>query len=271
MPISQIVRSAVSGMLSHKLQLDTIANNLANANTTGFKAAKVHFQDVLYQNATYATNVDDVQLGAGVRPSAITPAYTQGALEQTDLPTDAAIYGDGFFRVQSADGATAYTRNGSFHLDIVGGQRVLVNGDGLVVLGAENGPIVVGNDLSAQSLTILSNGDVQATRFDEGAAKDVVTTVGQISLARFVNPEGLEQIGQTLALETATSGAPEVGVAGTTTGFGQLVGGTLEKSNVNAADEMTNMVQAQRAYSLSVQALRTLDEMIGLANNLRKG
>ena len=110
MPISQIVRSAVSGMLSHKLQLDTIANNLANANTTGFKTAKVHFQDVLYQNATYATNVDDVQLGAGVRPSAITPAYTQGALEQTDLPTDVAIYGDGFFRVRSADGATAFTR-----------------------------------------------------------------------------------------------------------------------------------------------------------------
>lgn len=269
MPISQIVRSAVSGMLSHKLHLDTIANNLANSNTTGFKAAKVHFQDVLYQNATYATAFHDVHLGAGVRPSAITPAYTQGMLEQTDLPTDVAIYGDGFFRVRAPDGSIAYTRNGSFHLDIVGGQRALVNGDGLVVLGADGGPVIVGNDLSAQSLAILSNGDVQATRFDEASAKDVVTTVGQVSLARFVNPEGLELVGQTLARETATSGAAEVGVPGTTVGFGQLVGGTLEQSNVNVADEMTSMVQAQRAYSLSVQALRTLDEMIGLANNIR--
>ncbi len=269
MPISHIVRSAVAGMLSHKLHLDTIANNLANSNTTGFKAAKVHFQDVLYQNYTHAANVEDVQVGAGVRPSAITPAYTQGDLEQTDMPTDVAIYGDGFFRVQAPDGTPAYTRNGSFHLDIVGGQRVLVNGDGHVVLGADNGPIIVGTDHSAQSLAILANGDIQATRFDEARATDVVTTIGQLSLARFVNPEGLELVGQTLARASVTSGAAEVGVAGTTVGFGQLVGGTLERSNVNVADEMTSMVQAQRAYSLSVQALKTLDEMIGLANNIR--
>jgi len=269
MPISNIVRSAVAGMLSHKLNLDTIANNLANVNTTGFKAGRVHFQDVLYENYTYSTNAEEVRVGAGVRPSAISPTYTQGALEQTDIPTDVAIYGEGFFQVRQNDGTFAYTRNGNFRLDIVDGQRVLVNTDGLPVMGPNAGPVVIGPEASAQSLTISSTGEVLSSRFDELVGHDVINTVGQVALAKFVNPEGLEQIGQTLVRESATSGAVELGTPGATAGFGQLVGGALEGSNVNTADEMTNMVTAQRAYSLSVQALRTLDEMIGLANNIR--
>ncbi|NCV21935.1 MAG: flagellar hook-basal body protein, partial [Chloroflexi bacterium] len=157
MPISNIVRSAVAGMLSHKLNLDTIANNLANVNTTGFKAGRVHFQDVLYENYTYATNAEEVRVGAGVRPSAISPTYTQGSLEQTDIPTDVAIYGEGFFQVRQNDGTFAYTRNGNFRLDIVDGQRVLVNTDGLPVMGPNAGPVVIGPEASAQSLTISSN------------------------------------------------------------------------------------------------------------------
>jgi flagellar basal-body rod protein FlgG len=259
MPISQLVRSAVSGMVSHKLHLDVIANNLANVNTSGFKSSRVNFQDVLYQRHRLATNNQDLRVGAGVRAVEIQPFFTQGALNQTDVPTDLSIYGNGFFRVRLPDGETGYTRNGNFRVDANG---LLITGDGLRV----EPQITVPPDL-VSSLSVDASGTLRGERLGpDGVTRPV--EVGQLQIATFANPEGLEALGQTLFRETANSGGATVGLPNTA-GFGQIVSHTLEQSNVNMADEMSNLVVAQRAYGFSVKALQTIDEMIGLANNLR--
>jgi flagellar basal-body rod protein FlgG len=242
-------------MLSHKLHLDVIANNLANVNTTGFKASRLGFQDLLYQAHRTATVNQDLRIGSGVRPAALEPTFTQGALQQTDVPTDLAIYGDGFFAVRLPDGTTAYTRNGSFRLD-AGGR--LVTADGLALL-----PEIVVPPDEAGTLAIGPDGMVRTSPRGGGTR-----VLGQIPLATFTNPEGLEQISQTLFRETANSGAANAGQAGSP-GFGQIVERALEVSNVSMADEMSNLIVAQRAYGFSLRALQTIDEMIGLANSLR--
>ena len=259
MPISQLVRSAVSGMVSHKLHLDVIANNLANVNTSGFKTSRINFQDVLYQRHRLATNNQDLRVGAGVRAVEIQPAFTQGALNQTENPTDLSIYGNGFFRVQLPDGQTGYTRNGNLRVDANG---LLVTADGLRVVPE----IRVPADL-VSSLSIDASGTLRGERLGPNGAVTSVE-VGQLQIATFTNPEGLEALGQTLFRETVNSGGANVGLP-STPGFGQIVSHTLEQSNVNMADEMSNLIVAQRAYGFSVKALQTIDEMIGMANNLR--
>src|SRR6266498_982006 len=254
MPISQLVRSAVSGMVSHKLSLDVIANNLANVNTSGFKSSRVNFQDVLYQAHRQATSNQDLRIGAGVRPVEIQPFFTQGSLQQTEMPTDLAIYGNGFFRVALPDGQTGYTRNGNFHVDAGG---LLVTSEGLIV----QPEIRVPADL-VSSVTVASSGTVRGERTQpDGTTRTV--EIGQLQVATFSNPEGLESLGQTLFRETVNSGGATVGLPNTP-GFGQVVSYALEQSNVNMADEMANLITAQRAYGFSVKALQTIDEMIGM-------
>lgn len=259
MPISQLVRSAVSGMVSHKLSLDVIANNLANVNTSGFKSSRVNFQDVLYQANRLATSNQDLRIGAGVRPVEIQPFFTQGSLAQTESSTDLAIYGNGFFRVGLPDGQTGYTRNGSFRVD---GNGFLVTADGLRL----DPQIRVEPDL-VSTVTVDSAGVVRGERVQpDGTTRTV--EIGQLQIATFTNPEGLEAMGQTLFRETANSGGANVGLPDSP-GFGQIVSNALEQSNVNMADEMASLITAQRAYGFSVRALQTIDEMIGMANNIR--
>jgi flagellar basal-body rod protein FlgG len=259
MPISQLVRSAVSGMVSHKLSLDVIANNLANVNTSGFKASRVNFQDVLYQEHRLATSNQDLRVGAGVRPVEIQPFFTQGGLHQTENPLDLAIYGNGFFQVATPDGQAAYTRNGAFQVDADG---LLVTGDGLVVQPG----IVIPPDL-VSSVTIDASGTVRGERRLPNGQFETVE-IGQLTVATFTNPEGLEAIGQALFRQTQNSGGATIGLPNTP-GFGQIASQMLEQSNVNMADEMANLVVAQRAYGFSLKALQTIDEMIGMANNMR--
>jgi flagellar basal-body rod protein FlgG len=260
MPISQIVRAAVSGMLGQRLQLDVIANNLANVNTTGYKASRLTFQDAVYEASRTATTNRDLRLGAGVVPASIEPAFTQGALQQTDRLTDLAIYGDGFFGVRLPDGTLAYTRNGSFRLDQDGR---LVTSDGLPL--AQDIIVPPGTE---DSLTVDPEGIVRINQIDPLTSVERSVELGQIQLYRFNNPEGLTAIGQTLFQESASSGAAEAGLPNSP-GVGQIVQRAQEVSNVNIVDEMTNLLMAQRAYGLSVKALQTIDEMLGLANNIR--
>ena len=256
MPISQVVKAAVSGMMGHRLSLDVIANNLANVNTAGFKSGRVNFTDALYQASRMATSNRDLRVGHGVRPVEIQPAFTQGSLQQTDQPTDLAIYGDGFFRIQLPDGTVGYTRNGALRIDADGR---LVSADGMPL--ADNIQVQPGD---AGSLSVDPDGRVRVTRPGETQSQ----LLGQIQLARFNNPEGLEALGQTLYRESQNSGGAQAGLPNTA-GFGQIVQRTLETSNVSMADEMASLVVAQRAYGFSVKVLQTLDEMLGMANNIR--
>jgi flagellar basal-body rod protein FlgG len=258
MPISQLVRSAVSGMVSHKLHLDVIANNLANVNTSGFKASRLNFQDVLYQAHRLATSNRDLRVGAGVRASDIQPIFTQGGLQQTDVRTDLAIYGNGFLQVQLPDGQVGYTRSGALRLDANGR---LVTADGLPLV-----PDIRIPPEMAGTVTVDASGVVWGERFAAGQVQSV--ELGQVQLASFANPEGLQSIGQTLFRPTPNSGVATLGLPNTP-GFGQIVGGALEVANVNMADEMSNLIIAQRAYGFSLKALQTIDEMIGMANNIR--
>ncbi|MBI3970822.1 MAG: flagellar basal-body rod protein FlgG [Chloroflexi bacterium] len=256
MPISQLMRAAVSGMVGQKLRLDVIANNLANVDTAGYKSSRVNFQDVLYQAHLLATTNRDLRVGAGVVPAAIQSMFTQGSLQQTDIPTDLAIFGDGFFQVRLADGTTGYTRNGAFRVDADGR---LVTADGHAVV-----PDIVVPLHEPHSLTVDRNGAVRIIRPGQADSEEI----GQIQIATFTNPEGLEARGQTMFVQGPASGGATIGLPNTP-GFGQVVSQALEVSNVNLAEEMSNLVVAQRAYGLSLRALQTIDEMIGLANNIR--
>jgi flagellar basal-body rod protein FlgG len=254
---------ASTGMLAQQTNVEVIANNLANMNTTGFKQQRAEFQDLLYQNiqtpgaqtsdtGTYAPS--GVQIGAGVRMSAIYRVTTQGDLKSTSNPYDVAIQGAGYFRIQQADGTDAYTRAGNFGLSP---QGQLVTQDGLVVPGIA----IPQNTLSVQ---INAQGQVNATV----AGQAEPTTVGQLELTRFPNEAGLNAVGGNLYLETAASGSPQAGVPGST-GYGTLQQGFLETSNVNSVDELTALITAQRAYEMNSKIVSAADQM--LQNTARLG
>jgi len=250
-------------MMTHRLHVDLIANNLANINTTGFKQARLAFQDMLYERLAQNTeNKSELRLGGGVRPAAPERLFTQGTLVETQNPTDFAIYGDGFFPVQTPDGQTAYTRDGNFHLDV---QGRLVTTDGYIV----QPPLVIPPQ-ARETLRVDIDGRVSYTvpgLPPDGPPQRV--DVGQILIARFADPRGLEPIGQNLFRATAQSGPPQVGVPNSP-GFGQIVHQALEASNVDVADQLTRLLMSQRAYALSARAFSTIDEMLALANSLRR-
>ena len=256
--------SASSGMQAQQLNLDTIANNLANVNTTGFKKTRVDFQDLLYQTfrapglqGTQGTIIPTgIQVGLGSRPIATQRIFSQGDFQQTENPLDFVIEGDGFFQVQRADGTTAYTRAGAFKKD---GTGRIVTSDGSVLTPN----IVIPSD--AKNVTVGSDGTVSVT-LTSGQA----STLGTIQLAQFVNPGGLLSIGRNLFVPTAASGAAVVGNPGTN-GFGTLTQGFLELANVKVVDEMVNMITSQRAYEANSKAIQTADEMLSISNSLRRG
>ncbi len=244
------------------MNLNTIANNLANVNTTGFKKNKIEFQDMLYEKKR-AVGAEEgagnlvpagVEVGNGSRVSSTAKIYTQGQVTQTGEKMDVAIQGDGFFEVQRPDGTTAYTRDGG--LKIASDGRVVTN-DGLPLLSGFQ-PIPV----DAQNVSISTNG--QVTVQTPGGSQNF-----QVQLVRFNNPAGLRSVGGNLLEETPSSGTPTLGNPAEA-GFGSLLQNYLETSNVNVAEEMVNMILAQRAYEVNSKAIQTSDQMMELTNNIKR-
>ncbi|MEJ6006848.1 flagellar basal-body rod protein FlgG [Paucibacter sp. AS339] len=245
-----------TGMEAQQTQLDTISNNLANVSTNGYKRSHAIFEDLIYQNlrqsganSTEQTQMPTgLQLGLGVRPVATARIYSQGNLQQTTNNLDMAIKGNGFFQVQMPDGTTAYTRDGSFQLDAAG--QIVTNNGYTVLPGITVPP-------TAQSLTIGNDGTVSITV----AGSATPQTLGQVQLANFVNPAGLDPKGQNLFAETAASGTPSTG-APTANGMGAIQQGYVETSNVNVVEELVAMIQTQRAYEMNSKAIQTSDQML---------
>lgn len=256
------LRTSASGMMAQQRMIDVIANNLANVNTTGFKRSRVSFEDVLYETVRESRVADaqsketlaPVQIGKGVRIAAVMRLHTQGAPESTQRPLDLAVEGDGLFQLQRPDGTVAYTRDGDFTLDASG---ALVSTGGYAVLPG----ITVPQD--ATDVAISPNGTVSARL--PGA--DAPTEVGRLELARFLNPSGLLAIGENQYVATDASGEPTLGVPNEE-GFGRVLQGTLESSNVEMVQEMTDMIAAQRAYEINAKAVRSAEDMMQQSNDL---
>jgi flagellar basal-body rod protein FlgG len=245
-----------TGLDAQQTQLDVVANNLANVSTTGFKRSRVAFEDLLYQtlrqpgsNSSQQTQLPTgLQIGTGVRPTATPRMFTQGNLQQSGNQLDVAINGQGFFQIQLPDGTTAYTRDGSFHTDSNG---QLVTSSGFSVSPSITIPA------TAQAVSIGQDGTVTITVAGQAAPQNI----GQIQLANFVNPGGLESKGQNLFIETAASGTPNTNAPGTN-GLGLLSQGYLETSNVNVVEELVSMIQTQRAYEINSRAIQVSDQML---------
>ncbi len=257
--------TASTGMIAQQLNIDTIANNLANVNTTGFKKSRVNFQDLIYETikpagsetAAGTTIPEGIQVGHGVRPSSIAKLFSQGAAIQTGNPFDLRVEGDGFFQVTLPDGRTAYTRDGAFKINAAG---EVLTADGYPMEPAINIP----ND--SEVVSVGPDGTVSVIQ----AGNDTAVTVGNIQIVRFANPAGLDaRIGRNLLLENAASGAPTVGQPGLD-GLGTISQGFLENSNVQVVEEILQMIIAQRAYEANSKVIQTADEMLQTANNVRR-
>jgi flagellar basal-body rod protein FlgG len=256
------IRTAATGMAAQQLRVEVIANNLANVNTTAFKRSRAHFEDLLYQmvQGPATTGNDDaqtagsVQIGRGTRLSGVQRIDLQGPLEQTGRPLDVAIEGDGFLQVRMPDGTTAYTRDGSLNIS---DQGALVTHSGYLL----EPPITIPQN--AREIMIGKTGIVSA-RTDEAGT---TTELGRIELARFINPAGLEAAGENIYLRTPASGDPSTGYP-QENGFGRLLQGSLEGSNVEVVQEMVDMIAALRAYEVSSKALKSAEQMSEMANGL---
>ena len=256
--------TAVTGMRAQQTNVDVVANNIANVNTTGFKKARAAFEDLFYQQLRRAgttalegrTTPTGTEVGTGVRLVGTPRNFEAGSPLETHQPLDLLIDGEGFFRVQTYDGAIAYTRDGSFGLDSEGN---IVSQDGFLLdPGAQiDMTAVIGVQVTAEGIIQVINPD--ATTSD----------AGQIQLARFPNPGGLAARGDNLFVETDASGAETTGTPGTT-GFGIIRGGFLEQSNVDVVEEMVGLIRAQRAYDVNSNSIQVADEMLQVANNLRR-
>ncbi len=254
--------TAASGMQAQQLDIDTIAHNLANINTTGFKLRRAQFQDLLYQNIRQAgaanTATTDfpvgLQVGLGTRPVATEMIFSQGDFATTNNPLDIVIQGQGFFQIRQVNGQIAYTRNGSFHLNR-DGNLVTADGDPLdpqITIPQDQLAITIGSD---GTVSVLQAGQTQPQQ------------VGKIEIASFQNPAGLENIGKNLFLATQASGDPVPGTPGEN-GLGTLLSGYTEQSNVSVVEEMVHMIVSQRAYEANSKVIRSADEMLTEANNV---
>ena len=257
--------SAASGMTAQQLNVDNIANNLANANTSGYKMRRAQFQDLLYQSmvqpgssAGQQTTVPTgLQLGLGTRAASNEIIFTQGNFSQTDNPLDVVIQGSGFFQVRRATGDIGYTRAGSFHLDKTGN---LVTADGDPLEPAITIPP------NGQNISIAPDGTVSYSLPGQTAAQQA----GQIQLAGFQNPAGLNSIGRNLYLPTDASGEPTVANPGGQEGLGSLLQGYQEQSNVSIVEEFINLIVAQRAYEANSKVVKAADDMYQQVNNLQR-
>ncbi|WP_343559776.1 flagellar basal-body rod protein FlgG [Kiloniella sp. b19] len=253
-----------TGMLAQQTNVEVISNNIANMNTTGFKRQRAEFGDLLYQNLRRSGSTSSqegtvvptgVQLGLGVRTMATYRITTQGTMRITDNPLDVALNGEGYFSIELPGGETGYTRAGAFQLSSTG---TIVTPDGYTVQPG----ITVPTD--TLSISINQNGEVSVRQPNSTTE----TVVGQLELALFPNEAGLEAIGSNIYKETVASGAPTTGAANTQ-GFGTILQGTLEASNVNSVEEITSLITAQRAYEMNSKVITSSDEMLRTITNLR--
>ncbi|MDY0299986.1 MAG: flagellar basal-body rod protein FlgG [Trichlorobacter sp.] len=256
--------TAASGMNTQSQNINVIANNLANVNTTGFKKSRPDFQDLMYQTVqnpgSPATNANQIptgiQFGMGARLAAVSKQFSPGDFQHTDGPLDLAIEGDGFFQIQLPDGNTAYTRAGAFKMDSNG--RIVT---------PEGYPMLPEITIPSEStkITVGTDGTISVVQ----AGQNAPSTIGNIELANFNNPAGLSAMGKNFFRETDASGNPLTGTPGENS-LGTIGQGFLEMSNVSVAEEMVNMIVGQRAYEANAKAITTSDEMLQLANNLKR-
>jgi flagellar basal-body rod protein FlgG len=254
--------SAATGMHAQQLQVDTIAHNLANVNTNGFKRSRAEFQDLLYQtvvapgsrSSSTSRHVGGIQLGLGSKTGAVRKLFGQGDIKATENPLDIVIEGAGFFKVQLPDGNLAYSRDGSFPAN---GDGQLVTSEGFLL----DPPITLPPDTIG--VTIGRDGTVSVLQPGQTTANEV----GQIELANFVNPTGLLSLGGNVYQPTDASGDPQDGTPGLD-GLGSVLQGFLESSNVTIVTELVNMIAAQRAYELNSKAIKAADDMMQLVNNI---
>ena len=259
--MNQALWVAKTGLDAQQTRMTVISNNLANANTTGYKRARAVFEDLLYQNVRQVGGLSSqntrlpsgLMLGTGVRPVATEKLFTQGNLVQTGNPLDLAVQGKGFFQVLLPDGTTAYTRDGSFQVNAQG-ELVAANGYTL------QPSITIPNN--AQSVTIGTDGTVSVTLPGQAAPSQL----GTLQLADFMNPAGLQPMGDNLYLASAASGTAQTGTPGLS-GIGTLIQGSLESSNVNVVQELVDMIETQRAYEMNSKAISTTDQMLQYASN----
>lgn len=255
--------TAASGMSAQEYNIDTISNNLANVDTAGYKKVRTDFQDLLYQNVQNAGAPvsEDLRVptgifvGHGVKIAATQRVFSQGEFQMTENPFDIVIEGEGFFQIQMPDGNIAYTRGGSFKLD---SQGQLVTSNGFVVEPNITFPA------GATEFTVGIDGTITAN------VDGTIQEIGTMNTVRFVNPAGLKAIGRNLLKETEASGAPIEGQPTITQGYGGLLQGYLEMSNVKAVEEMVKMITAQRAYELNSKVIQTSDRMLEIANTLKR-
>lgn len=253
--------TAATGMFAQQMNIDVISNNLANVNTNGFKKMRADFQDLFYQTiqtpgaktSETTLNPTGIQIGLGVKPVAIQKIFSQGSPQSTENPMDMVIDGDGFFQITLPDGTLAYTRAGAFKKD---GEGQIITADGYFLEPA----ITIPQD--AAEFTVAADGTVSATLSDGS-----VSTIGNITLAKFVNPAGLNSIGKNLYVATTASGDAQTGTPGTD-GFGGITQNYIEASNVQIVEEMVNMIMAQRAYEVNSKVIKTSDDMISMANGI---
>jgi flagellar basal-body rod protein FlgG len=260
----QSLYTASTGMLGMQTQIDTTANNIANVNTIGFKKSRAEFADLMYHVMEYAgTSTSDVtksptgiEVGLGVRPTAINKIFSEGSLKQTDNQLDIAITGQGFFKMELPDGTEVYSRNGAFKIDQNG---TMVNADGYMLVPQ----ITIPED--ATNISIGTDGIVTAVQPGQTQA----TQIGQINTTNFINPSGLHSMGDNLYIETDASGQPVEGTPGIN-GLGVLRQGFVELSNVELVVELTDLITGQRAYDSNSKVITTSDEMLQTTNNLKR-
>lgn len=263
--MNRALRTAATGMFAQQLNVDIIAHNLANVNTTGFKKSRPEFEDLMYQTMKASGSTQnpneqqstEIQVGNGTVPVATLKSFIQGDIQPTNNPLDVAIQGDGFIQVRRPDGTISYTRDGALKIS---GEGMLVTSQGYI--------IEPGISLSSEttSITIGRDGTIEAT----GVGESAPVKIGQVELAKFVNPGGLRAVGNNLFVETPASGKPILGAAGSE-GFGELHQGFLESSNVDIVEEMVSMIVAQRAYEINSKTIKTVEDMLSMANNLKRG
>lgn len=254
---------AATGMAAQETQLEGVANNIANANTTGFKRQRIEFQDLLYQTvrgpgtrtSESTRSPTGIQLGSGVRVAGTSRSFSQGTILVTSNPLDVAIEGSGFFVVQQPDGTPAYTRAGALQKDA---QGQLVTPEGYLL----DPPIII--PAEAQSVTIGADGTISAMVGGQTTPADV----GQLTIATFINPAGLQAMGKNLFIQSSASGEPQVGAPGSD-GRGALLQGALEHGNVDVVEEMIGMISAQRAYEVNSKVVTTADEMLRAATQMK--
>lgn len=265
--------SAATGMIAQQTNVDTISNNLANVNTTGYKTEVAEFKSLLYQTlqteSTTANNAQKpigAQVGLGVRNSAITSVFTQGSFYESSSDSAFAISGKGFFAVRGTDGNTYYTRNGNFTWAMGANGLTLTNSDGYPVLDNNGKGIVLSGNYTTSNITITSDGTI-CYPDASGNPQSLGITIG---VYQFQNPAGLEKNGSSLFSVTAASGLAINESTNTNIEKSQIVQGYLEGSNVQVVDEMVNLIVAQRAYEMNSKAIQASDEMLQQANSLRR-